>query len=174
MFEQYLKDASYFYSAAENKENKASYYRASIFHLASAVEAYINYLAYSFDHGNFLKTTTEINFLNDRTEYVDAKKGRIKIQKKYYPVDDKLRFLVKHFSKENSNLIGNSCWSGYIEFKKFRDELVHPKEEMQDITDEEYKVITREGLRNTILLLDEISKSIFTDGLRPGILDYIP
>lgn len=174
MFEQYLKDASYFYSAAENKENKASYYRASIFHLASAVEAYVNFLAYSFDHGDILKSATEINYLNDRTEYVDSIKGSTRKKKKFNSIDEKLKFLVNRFTKGNSKLVNQTCWAGYKEFKLFRDELVHPKEDMPELTDEEYKIKTEKGLRDTIILLDSISKSIFISGLRPGILDYIP
>ena len=174
MFEQYLKDAFYFFSEAENKANKASYYRASIFHLASAVEAYVNYIAYSFDQGNFLETKTEINFLNDRLEYVDAKTGTTEIQKKYNSVDDKLKYLVNRFTKGNAKLVEEACWSGYKNFKKFRDELVHPKEGTPEITDEDYKSKTEKGLRDTIILIDKISKSIFDRGLRPGILDYIP
>ena len=147
MFEQYLKDASYFFNEAENQHNKASYYRASIFHLASAVEAYVNYLADSFDHGDILDNRTEINFLNDRKEYVDSAKGNTQIQKKYNSVDDKLKFLVNRFNKSDSNLVNEACWSGYISFKKFRDELVHPKEGMPEIADEEYKSKTEKGLR---------------------------
>ena len=174
MFEQYLEDAFYFFNEAENKDNKASYYRASIFHLASAVEAYVNFLAYSFDQGDIIESATEINYLNDRREDVDSTKGSTKIKKNYNPIDEKLKFIVNHFNKSDFNPGNEACWSGYINFKKFRDELVHPKEDISEITDEEYKYKTEKGLRDTIKLLDSISKSIFNKGLRPGILDYIP
>ena len=71
MFEEYLQDASEFLSkanlASKNSEERVSrrYYRASVFYLAGAIEAFVNYVADSFAKAGKLPEH-EVAFLNDK------------------------------------------------------------------------------------------------------------
>ena len=178
MFEQYLQDAYSLFCLANTPEKKLSdqeikrYLRASIFYSASAMEAFVNYIGDSFEKGESL-SENEIAFLNDKQFIFDPGKGKLISQIRYYSIEDKVKFLIHKFSPKYD--FGKSkAWINYLDFKKFRDSLVHPKHIDDEITIDEYIEKIKKGMFGTITLMNDISKSIFRRPLRKQLLDLIP
>ena len=61
-----------------------------------------------------------------------------------------------------------------MEFKKFRDRLVHPHDSEDEIQIKEYENIIKRGLSSIINIMNTISKGIFRKPLRKQLLDLIP
>lgn len=174
MFEEYLFDCYSFYLIAENcsEEKEAKkYYRASAFCAASSIEAFSNYIADTMNKGNSL-SKYEISFLLDKRLYLDVDKVELKEITEYHRIEDKLKVYIKKFSKTFN--FNSQEWSQFMEFKKFRDRLVHPREMDEDILLKEYKTNIKKGIRSIILIMNVISKSIFKKSLRKRLLDLIP
>jgi len=174
MFEDYLIDSYSFYlegnSCIESRKAKR-YFRASIFYAASSIEAFANYLADTFNQGNSL-TQFEIAFLLDKKIIFDNEKIEVKQRIEYHRIDDKLKILIKKFVKEFD--FTSKDWSHFMEFKKFRDRLVHPHDSEDEIQIKEYKNIIKRGLSSIINIMNTISNGIFRKPLRKQLLDLIP
>lgn len=178
MFEEYLQDAHEFFCAANEAANKSQqrdakrYFRAAAFYTASAMEAYVNYIGDSFNKAEKL-SDHERAFLNDNQLVFDPTKGIVSTQTRYYSVDDKLKFLIHKFDPKYD--IGKSkAWGSFIQFKTFRDSLVHPKEFDDEIEINEYREKLQMGLFGTITLMNDISNGVFKRPLRKKILDLMP
>src|SRR5580700_1526363 len=130
MFEEYLQDADAFFAKAEeevrngHEKDARSFYRASVFCAASAIEAYLNYIGDSFAQAGRLPPH-EIAFLNDKAIYFSTEKAEAVEKSEFHKVDDKLRVLMRRFVADFD--FRSPAWSGLMEFKKFRNTLVHPR-----------------------------------------------
>ncbi len=129
MFEEYLFDSDDFLTKARgskshNEVMARRYYRASIFFTASAMEAYINYIAESFDFADSL-SLFEIAFLTDKKIQYSVDNLDIEKRTEYHKIDEKSKVLIKKFVSGYD--FNNVEWSNFHEFKQFRDTLVHPR-----------------------------------------------
>jgi hypothetical protein len=165
MFEDYLQDAHEFFCAANEAANNSKerearrYFRASVFYTASAMEAFTNYIGDSFSKAEKL-SDHERAFLNDTQLVFDSTKGIVSTQIRYYSVDDKLKFLIHKFDPKYD--IGKSkAWVSFIQFKVFRDSLVHPKQFDDEIEINEYRKKLQMGMFGTITLMNDISNGVF-------------
>ena len=61
-----------------------------------------------------------------------------------------------------------------MDFKKFRDSLVHPRQVDDETSLHEYQTTIRAGLRAIIELMNVISQGMFRKPLRRRLLDLIP
>ena len=177
MFEEYLRDASSFFlkaeKAAENSmEHEArSYYRASVFCVSSAVEAFVNYTADSFAKAETLPPH-EIAFLNDKTIIFSVDKGQAEGKIEFHKLEDKLKVLLRRFVKGFD--FKCTAWNGLMDFKKFRNSLVHPRQIEDETPLSDYRVKIRKGLAGIIEVMNSISKGIYRKPLRKQLLDLIP
>jgi hypothetical protein len=176
VFEEYLQDSYNFLSIAEDAFKKSNarearrYYRASVFYSAGAIEAFVNYIADSFAKAESL-TTHEIAFLNDRRIVFLIDKGLIE-RTEYHSIDDKLRLLVNKFVPGFD--FNGGTWFNFMQFKNFRDLLVHPRQAEDKTEIIEYQTKSQAGLSSIIELMNCVSKGIFRKPLRKQLLDLIP
>jgi hypothetical protein len=175
MFEEYLQDSYAFFEIARKSKNDREarrYYRASVFYAAGAIESFTNYIADSFAKAENL-TPHEIAFLNDKSLIFDAKKGTLKEKTDYHKLDDKLKILFRKFIP-TFDFATNNGWSSLMEFKDFRDSLIHPRQDEDETTTSEYQAKVKRGLGGVIEIINRLSLGIFKKPLRKKILDLIP
>lgn len=176
MFEDYLQDSHEFLTIGEefslqSRDREARrYYRASVFCAASAIEAFVNYIADSFAQAKNIHQS-EIDFLNDRIAVFSASKGPT-IRVEYHKLDDKLRVLLQRLAPKFD--FKSLTWNKFMEFKKFRDTLVHPRQADDETTLPEYHKAVRSGLGAIIEIMNLVSKGMFRKPLRKRLLDLIP
>ena len=176
MFEEYLQDSHNFLSIAEEAYKKSNerearrYYRASVFYSAGAIEAFVNYIADSFAKAKSL-TDHEIAFLNDRRLVFSIDRG-LNERTEYHSIDDKLRLLLNKFVPGFD--FNSSLWSNFMQFKNFRDLLVHPRQAEDKTEIAEYQTKVQIGLSSIIELMNCVSRGIFKKPLRKQLLDLIP
>lgn len=174
MFEEYLQDASGFFEEAKNTPDvriARRYYRAAIFYTSGAMEAFVNYIADTFEKGgNF--TAHEIAFLTDKNLTFSQKSWSIKEKTEYHKVEDKIRFLLSKFSPNFD--FNNQSWSSLMALKDIRDSLIHPRNAEDETTANEYRKILSTGLHGVISIMNSVSEAIFKKPLRPQILDLKP
>ncbi len=176
MFELYLKDSAVFLdrgkqaSRVADFEDACRYYRASVFCAYSALEAFVYYIASSFDQTNTVEKH-EIAFINDRRVLFDPTVG-LKEKSEYHSLEDKIRVLLRLFAHEVN--MGMGSWQRLHVFKEFRDSLVHPKQ-IEDVTNEaEYLQNASDGLQSVIDIMNLLSLSIYQRPIRPKLLDLRP
>ena len=173
MFEEYLQDSYEFLVTAQkalNDREARRYYRASVFYAAGAIEAFLNYVADSFAKAESL-TPYEIAFLNDKNLIFSVDKGLVE-KVEFHRLDDKLRFLIRKFVSEFD--FNNKTWFRLMEFKDFRDSLVHPRQSEDETKIVEYQMKVSVGLSAIIEIMNCISQGIFKQPLRKQLLDLIP
>ena len=61
-----------------------------------------------------------------------------------------------------------------MEFKSFRDALVHPRQSEDETEIADYQKKTSRGISGTIELMDYLSRGIYKTPLRKQLLDLIP
>jgi len=61
-----------------------------------------------------------------------------------------------------------------LEFKKFRDRLVYPRDTDDEISINDYKKNIKKGLSSIIFIMNSVSKGIFKKPLRKKLLDLAP
>jgi hypothetical protein len=172
MFEDYVEDA---YSLAisargETDERVAKrYYRAAIFYAVSSIEAFLNFVGETLENGGKVPEY-EIAFLKDRKFGIAGDSFEMLSQMEFHKIEEKLRFLIKKHAK-NYDLGSEPSWADFIAFKKFRDELVHPRKMEDEIGISEYDEILRVGLGSTIEIMDTLCKGLFDKGLRKKIVE---
>lgn len=178
MFEEYLQDAYEFFQIAQkagkrsNAREARRYYRASVFYTAGAIEAFINYIADSFAKAASM-STHEIAFLNDKNLSFSSDKFKVIEKTEFHRLEDKLKFLIKRFVP-GFDFHKNKDWSRLLEFKTFRDLLVHPRQIEDEMSITEYQKKLRTGIAGVIGVMNSISKGIYKKPLRNKILDLIP
>lgn len=132
------EDFEYYHLRSNNKIVLAN---SIILNIFSLFEAYCTFLCYLCTHTNDHKiklvppiklrlSQYEIDYLKEITQKVN-KKGEIKIQTAYLPILDKLQTVFIFISKlHGSNYqldISTKYWCWINELKEYRDNLVHPK-----------------------------------------------
>lgn len=172
MFEQYLMDASRLYEKSNNNIDEILYLRSVIFHLAGAVEAYVNDLPSAFE-GSEKYSSFELDFLMDRTWQVVPQSATVKEITRFNSIKDKLKFLARKHQRDGYVILDAPVWGKYIQFKDFRDKLVHPREDLEDVSIEEYRYEASEGLKTIIELLNLLSQSIYRKPLRKRLLEIV-
>lgn len=176
MFEEYLQDSYAFLVIAEkafkasNEREARRYYRASVFYAAGAIEAFVNYIADSFAKAESL-TAHETAFLNDKRLAYSIDRG-LNERTEYHSIDDKLRLLLNKFVPGFDFSTGT--WSSFMQFKNFRDLLVHPRQADDETEIIEYQTKVQAGLSSIIKLMNCVSEGIFKRPLRKQLLDLIP
>ena len=175
MFEEYLEDSYYFYelalnSAINNEREARRYYRASTFYASGAMEAFVNYVAEGLSQGKPFEIH-EIAFLQDKT--FTPQRGKLVQQTRYYSIDDKLKFIVVKYDPDY-DFGTNKSWNNFIEFKRFRDLLVHPRQGGDEKEVAEYKKQVQSGLSSIIAIMNSVSINVYGQPLRKQLLDLIP
>ena len=106
-----------------------SYSRAVFFTAWSAMEGWVNYIAYSFAEADHSLTEYEISFLKEKKIEVDED-GIIRItnQDEYRPTLTKLVFILRRFG-DNFDLKHSlpDLWRQLKEIERIRHSIVHPK-----------------------------------------------
>lgn len=172
MFEDYLEDA---YALAEmaskqsNDRDKKRFYRAAAFYACSALEAFSNYIAYTLQAGELL-LEHERAFLFDRKFGLKSAQFCMLKTSEYHRLEDKLRFLLAKFCP-SFDIGSEPCWSHFNELKDLRDRIVHPREEDDVFTTEEYKAGIERGLQGVVGLMDNLCSGIFNKRLRKKLRD---
>lgn len=173
MFEDYLKDSKYFYKEAESNQGDEDlakrYYRASVFCAASALEAFINFVGNTIETAGTLELN-EVAYINDQVLEVIPSKGTTERKTKFNSIEGKLKFLINRL-KVDIEISTDSNWSNFRKFKRLRDRLIHPKEENDEVSIQEYSSELKNGLNSNIYLIDKITKKLFSKGLRKSITD---
>lgn len=171
MYDVYIEDAYHLAvvgtQEAEEKSRKR-YYRAAIFYSVSAVEAFVNYVGETLSQGGKFPPY-EIAFLIDKR--FDIVEGTFYIvdTPKYNRLEDKLRFLLNKFVGGYD--FSNKGWADFMEFKRFRDTLVHPHDSADSYTAEEYESKLQRGINASLDLINLLCKGIFGKNLRKGLLE---
>lgn len=174
MFEEYLQDASEFFEEAQKTTDvriARRYYRAAVFYTSGAMEAFVNYIADTFEKGGTF-TPHEIAFLTDKNLTFSQKSWDIAEKTEYHRVEDKIRFLLSKFSPNFD--FNNQAWSSLMSLKDIRDSLIHPRNAEDETTAEEYRKILSAGLHGVITTMNSVSEAIFRKPLRLQILDLKP
>ena len=174
MFEEYLEDAHYFAQsgqkagdAGDEREARRDY-RVAVFCLGSAMESFVNFIGDVFATGGALEPY-EIAFLTDKRFGIDAGQFIILEQNEFHRLEDKLRFLINRFVRGFD--FNSASWSKLLAFKKFRDDIVHPRQDEDQRQVEEYKKMVSEGFLSTTEVMNSLSKGIFKKPLRRKILE---
>jgi hypothetical protein len=176
MFEEYLQDAYEFLSVGErmsgnsNDREARRYFRASVFYAAGAMEAFVNYIADAFAKAGSI-TPHEISFLNDKALVFSVEKG-LNEKNEFHKLEDKARLLIRKFSPTFD--FQSITWIRFMEFKDFRDSLVHPRQIEDETATTDYRKKVRTGLKAIIEVMNVISQGMFQKPLRKQLLDLIP
>jgi hypothetical protein len=149
-----------------------AFFRAGVFYTASAMEAFVNFLGDGFAIAESL-SSHERAFLNDKQFVVSPASATVVEKTRYYGLEDKLKFLIHKFVP-GCELGASKDWERFLEFKNFRDRLVHPKQVEEEIEVSVYKQKLAEGMSGTINLMSTISEGIYRRPLRKQILDLLP
>jgi hypothetical protein len=172
LFEDYLQDAHYFADEAraldDERASKRSY-RAAVFCIAAAVEAYVNYVGDTLEKGARFDAH-EIAFLTDRKFGLNAGKFQMLKQNEFHRLEDKLVFLLTKFGADFDRA-SNPAWPRFQEFKKFRDSITHSRTADDEISLNRYAKIVTSGLSSSIVIIDSLCKCVFGRHLRRKILD---
>ncbi len=172
MFEDYLEDAYEFglkARTAETERDAKPYYRGAIFYAASALEAFVNFIGDSFEQAGSLDAY-ELAFITDRK--FGYAKGHIDILDglEFHRIEDKLRFLLCRFVP-NFQFAANASWSRFLEFKHFRDSIVHPRHSDDETQIADYNKQLTIGLSSIIEIMNELCRGMFGKPLRKKLLD---
>lgn len=172
MFEDYLEDCYFFTTSADalkDEREAKRHYRAAIFYAMGAIEAFINYVADTFSHGNTFKPH-EIAVLSDRAFALHKGRFQILDQTRYHKLEDKIRFLLCKFVP-GFDFEHESSWCQFLELKKLRDKITHPRQD-EDLTQTgEYKKKVSAGLSAEIDLMNRLCQALFSKPLRKKLLD---
>jgi hypothetical protein len=172
MFEEYLEDSHYFAieaSKAGSEREAKRYYRVAVFCTLSAVEAFINYIGDILAQGETFQPY-EVAYLTDKKFDVSGGIFQILEQIEYHRLEDKLKCLICKFVPD-FDFVSIPCWSRLIDFKKFRDNITHPRQDEDEIEITEYKKKMEIGLSSAIEIMNYLCKGIFKRPLRKKILD---
>jgi hypothetical protein len=156
-------------SKQQNSHETKRFYRVCVFCAISAVEAFVNYVADAFAESASLEPC-EIAFLTDRQFVPVHGKFEISEKKEYHRLEDKLRFLISRFVP-GFDFEKTPCWSRLIEFKKFRDSLIHPRSDEDETKPNEYETITARGFSSVIEIINLLCIGVFGRPLRKKLLD---
>jgi len=172
MFEDYLEDAYFFASQAEaikDAPGKKRHYRAAVLYAASAVEAFVNYIAETLGIGQALEPF-EAAFLLDRRFGLNQGSFELLEATEFHRTEDKLRVLLAKF-RPNYDVKHEPSWSHLAELRALRDGIVHPRDPDDALSPDEYRNRLARGLNAAIHVMDELCQGIFKKRLRKRLLD---
>jgi len=176
VFEDYLQDSYDFLNYAERLAKEADersarrYYRAAVFYASGAMEAFVNYIADSFAQARNIPDH-EVAFLNDKLIFFSATKGLME-RVEFHKLDDKIKVLMRRFFPDFDYM--SIEWNKFMEFKKLRDSLVHPRQVDDETPLNAYQKAVREGLKAIIEIMNDLSQGLWGKPLRRQLLDLIP
>lgn len=178
MFETYLEDAYLFLDMAKQQleeDNARRYFRASIFCLASAVEAFVNYLIDAFSEADVevLSVEEKIFLGGVKFNFSETQGLKRKADDTDLPIYPRLGFLLYKFVP-NFDFSKNNEWKNFIKIKKLRNDLIHPKQDSDETSVVDYASILKGGLTDIIILINMICEGAFGRPLRKQVLDLIP
>jgi hypothetical protein len=170
VFEDYLEDSYYFaVEAGKPIEERLAkrYYRASVFYAASAIEAFVNYIGDFLVRGGHL-APYELALLTDKRFVLNN--GRFELLERFevHGIEEKLKFLIYKFDP-SFDFGSFPVWSQYMVFKDFRNMIVHPSHEEDEIDIKEYEKKVRMGLKSIIEIIDYLCNRIIKKPLRKKI-----
>lgn len=179
MFEDYLRDATYFVWDARDRarvrdeDGARRSYRVAIIVGAASIETFVNYVASTLaEGGDAVLEQHEMALLLDRRFGQDGGVFRMSEQTVYNRLEDKLRFLIEHF-KVDIDLTSDVEWSQTMELKKRRDGLIHARMEQDETKVDTYDKACVRGIQATFLLMNALSMGIFKRPLRPKLRDLV-
>jgi len=169
LIEEYLIDANFFLNKAFELEDDPArrYYRITIFCIFAALESFINSISQTLSSSKLL-SDYEMSFLSDKKYELVNDHFEISDQWEYHKCEKKLKFLLKKFNTD-FNFETNKCWSIFIELKRKRDELTHPREDFDETDIVIYKRLSIEGLNCIIDIINDLSNKIYKKPLRKKI-----
>lgn len=172
MFEGYLEDSYYFADHASEfteERDQKRYYRASIFCAASGLEAFLNFLGDTFAQGGVFHAY-EVALLTDKKFGLRHGHFDLLPQDEYHRIEDKLRYLISKFAPD-FDISLNPAWPQFLEFKKFRDSITHPRQDEDEVDIKDYQRMIESGLSSIITIMNYLSKGIFKKPLRKKLRD---
>ncbi|MGA3323464.1 MAG: hypothetical protein ABSF45_03250 [Terriglobia bacterium] len=121
--EFFLEEAKKF--QGEDPHVTRRYVRASIITAFAALEAFLNTMLYLLDEGADLDLSERAFIQEKRVELTED--GYFDMKGQRYPsLEEKIRFMYWH--REGIRLPkGNAAWQSFVDAKRLRDEIVHPK-----------------------------------------------
>lgn len=125
-----FEDSEFFLQEAKKLQWKDQhttrrYIRASIITAFAALEAFLNTMLYLVDQADDLELVERAFVQEKRVELTEDGYFDIKGQK-FSSIEEKIRFV--HWRREGVRIPkGNAAWESFVEAKRLRDELVHPK-----------------------------------------------
>ena len=88
-------------------------------------------------------------------------------------LEDKLKFIIYKFLP-SFDYEKEKCWESFKRYKKLRDELMHPRNNEDEHSFEDYETSVKKGFSGIIELMNKISKGVFGKFLRKKILELSP
>ncbi len=125
-----FEDSKFFLQEAERLQDQDShtmrrYIRAPIITAFAAVEALLNHLLFMLGEADDLELVERAFIEEKRVELTEDGYFDIKGQK-FSSLEEKIRFV--YWRREGVRIPkGNVVWESFVEAKRLRDELVHPK-----------------------------------------------
>lgn len=169
MYDTYLDDARVFVAqarAATSQDDATRNYRAAVFHLASAVEAFVNYVS---DTENILQPY-EVAFLQDRL--FEPKRGSFVVTEraKYYKLLEKMGYLLCRFV---SDFDLETCpdYATLDKFIKFRHSIVHPRMDSEPPQKETFEIELTRGFGAAVRLMNRVCTGLFGKPLNKRLLE---
>lgn len=171
MFEDYLEDAYYFYNIGSEStllKEQNRHYRAAAFCVASALEAFINYLGDGFENQKILEPY-ELALLQDKKFSLISGKFVLTTQTEFRRLEEKIKFLLTRFSPA-FDTASHPAWQHFLRFKVLRDDITHPREN-KDTGIERLERELPKGMNAVIDLIDTLLLGIYGSGLRQKIVE---
>lgn len=172
MFEDYLEDAYALAGQARTSSDivaKKRYYRAAVLYSASAVEAFLNYVADTLEKGSALEPC-ELAFLADRRFGFHQGKIEPLDTTEYHRTEEKLSLLLAEF-RPSYDIAGEPSWSHLTELRRLRDKIVHPRNHDDEVTPQQYDALLGRGLAAAIEVMDQLCQGVFGRRLRQRLRD---
>lgn len=171
MFEDYLEDAFHFFNDGSDspvEKEKERYFRVATFCVASALEAFINYLGDGFENTKSI-AVYELALLQDRKFSLINGEFSLTNQSDFRRIEDKLRFLLKRFSPK-FDIATSPSWSDFLAFKSLRDDITHPRDN-KDVSLKRLGSELPRGMNAVIDLMGVLILGIYGNPLRQKIID---
>lgn len=98
--------------------------------------------------------------------------GNVVTRAEYHKLDDKLKILLRKFVPAFD--FKSEIWSNVMEFKNFRDSLVHPRQSEDEMSLSEYQTKVQRELSGILEIMNQVSLGLFKKPLRKQLLDLMP
>jgi len=174
MFEEYLIDARYFIDISPKGSTPEEIFlrhrRAAVFATASAFEGYVNQIADNHEAASSFDSLG-LDFLNDKVTRINPKTSKVEQIVQFNTLESKINLLISISGADKGKIKGSLPWENFSHFKKFRNDLVHPRKKVTEFDVNLYESNSQDGLSSTIYLMNEISLSLYGRKLRRQILE---